>query len=67
MEIQRYVGRFFTTVGFWADMDNPYVTYHDNYIESEWWALKEIWKKIFFIKDLKLFLTVQDVELLYQS
>jgi len=32
-------------VGFWADMDNPYVTYHDDYIESEWWALKEIWKK----------------------
>ena len=32
-------------VGFWADMDNPYVTYHDDFIESEWWALKEIWKK----------------------
>ncbi|MBE7090399.1 MAG: isoleucine--tRNA ligase [Clostridiales bacterium] len=32
-------------VGFWADMENPYVTYHDDYIESEWWALKEIWKK----------------------
>ena len=36
---------FSSTVGFWADMDNPYVTYHDDYIESEWWALKEIWKK----------------------
>ena len=33
------------TVGFWADMKNPYVTYHNDYIESEWWALKEIWKK----------------------
>ena len=32
-------------VGYWCDMDNPYVTYHDNYIESEWWALKEIHKK----------------------
>ena len=32
-------------VGFWADMDDPYVTYHDDFIESEWWALKEIWKK----------------------
>ncbi len=32
-------------VGYWVDMDNPYVTYDDNYIESEWWALKEIWKK----------------------
>ena len=32
-------------VGFWADMENPYVTYHDDFIESEWWALKEIWKK----------------------
>ena len=31
---------FSSTVGFWADMENPYVTYHDNYIESEWWALK---------------------------
>ena len=30
-------------VGFWADMDNPYVTYHDDFIESEWWALKKIW------------------------
>ena len=36
---------FSGTVGFWADMDNPYVTYDDNFIESEWWALKEIWKK----------------------
>ena len=36
---------FSHTVGFWADMTNPYVTYHNDYIESEWWALKEIWKK----------------------
>ena len=36
---------FSNTVGFWADMKNPYVTYHNDYIESEWWALKEIWKK----------------------
>ncbi len=36
---------FSSTVGFWADMENPYVTYDDNYIESEWWALKEIWNK----------------------
>ena len=36
---------FSHTVGFWADMKNPYVTYHNDYIESEWCALKEIWKK----------------------
>ena len=36
---------FSHTVGFWADMKNPYVTYHNDYIESEWWSLKEIWKK----------------------
>ena len=36
---------FSRTVGFWADMDNPYVTYDDNFIESEWWALKTIWDK----------------------
>ena len=36
---------FSHTVGFWADMKNPYVTYHNDYIESEWWGLKEIWKK----------------------
>ena len=36
---------FSHSVGFWADMKNPYVTYHNDYIESEWWALKEIWKK----------------------
>jgi len=36
---------FSRTVGFWADMDDPYVTYHDDFIESEWWALKQIWDK----------------------
>ena len=32
-------------VGYWVDMENPYVTYHNNYIESVWWALKQMWKK----------------------
>lgn len=36
---------FSKTVGFWADMEHPYVTYHDDFIESEWWALKQIWDK----------------------
>ncbi len=45
---------FSGTVGFWADMDDPYVTYHDNYIESEWWALKEIWKKGLLYKGFKI-------------
>ena len=45
---------FSDTVGFWADMDNPYVTYDDNYIESEWWALKEIWKKKLLYKGFKI-------------
>ncbi|MDD6283464.1 MAG: isoleucine--tRNA ligase [Oribacterium sp.] len=41
-------------VGFWADMDHPYVTYHDDYIESEWWALKEIFKKGLLYKGFKV-------------
>ena len=45
---------FSGTVGFWADMDNPYVTYHDDYIESEWWALKEIWDKKLLYKGFKI-------------
>ena len=45
---------FSSTVGFWADMDNPYVTYHDDYIESEWWALKEIWNKGLLYKGHKI-------------
>ena len=45
---------FSSTVGFWADMENPYVTYHDDYIESEWWALKEIWNKKLLYKGFKI-------------
>ena len=45
---------FSSTVGFWADMENPYVTYHDDYIESEWWALKEIWNKKPLYKGFKI-------------
>ena len=45
---------FSGTVGFWADMENPYVTYHDDYIESEWWALKEIWEKGLLYKGFKI-------------
>ena len=45
---------FSATVGFWADMDDPYVTYHDDYIESEWWALKEIWNKDLLYKGFKI-------------
>ncbi len=45
---------FSQTVGFWADMDDPYVTYHDNYIESEWWALKSIWEKDLLYKGFKI-------------
>ncbi len=45
---------FSGTVGFWADMDNPYVTYDDNYIESEWWALKTIWDKDLLYKGFKI-------------
>ncbi len=45
---------FSGTVGFWADMDDPYVTYHDDYIESEWWALKEIWNKKLLYKGFKI-------------
>ena len=45
---------FSATVGFWADMDNPYVTYHDDFIESEWWALKQIWDKGLLYKGFKI-------------
>ena len=45
---------FSSTVGFWADMEHPYVTYEDNYIESEWWALKEIWNKKLLYKGFKI-------------
>ncbi len=45
---------FSFTVGFWADMEHPYVTYYDDYIESEFWALKEIWKKGLLYKGFKI-------------
>ena len=45
---------FSETVGFWADMENPYVTYHNDYIESEWWALKQIWEKDLLYKGFKI-------------
>ena len=45
---------FSSTVGFWADMDNPYITYDDNFIESEWWALKSIWDKGLLYKGFKI-------------
>ena len=46
--------KFSGTVGFWADMDNPYVTYHNDFIESEWWALKQIWEKGLLYKGFKI-------------
>ncbi|BDF35818.1 isoleucine--tRNA ligase [Lachnospiraceae bacterium] len=45
---------FSSTVGFWADMDHPYVTYHNDFIESEWWALKQIWDKGLLYKGFKI-------------
>ncbi|MEE3469191.1 MAG: isoleucine--tRNA ligase [Butyrivibrio hungatei] len=45
---------FSGTVGFWADMEHPYITYDDNFIESEWWALNEIWKKGLLYKGFKV-------------
>ena len=45
---------FSNTVGFWADMDDPYVTYDNNFIESEWWALKQIWDKGLLYKGFKV-------------
>jgi len=45
---------FSGTVGFWADMEDPYVTYHNNFIESEWWALKQIWDKKLLYKGYKI-------------
>ena len=46
--------RFSGKVGFWADMEHPYITCDDNYIESEWWALKEIWNKDLLYKGFKV-------------
>ena len=45
---------FSKTVGFWADMENPYVTYDNNFIESEWWALKKIYEKGLLYKGFKI-------------
>ncbi|NMP37054.1 MAG: isoleucine--tRNA ligase [Clostridiales bacterium] len=45
---------FSGTVGFWADMDDPYVTYHNTYIESVWWSLKQIWEKGLLYKGFKI-------------
>ena len=45
---------FSNTVGFWADMDDPYVTYDNNFIESEWWALRQIWDKKLLYKGFKI-------------
>ncbi|WP_444641398.1 isoleucine--tRNA ligase [Caproiciproducens sp. R1] len=45
---------FSRTVGFWADMEHPYVTYENDYIESEWWALKQIWEKGLLYKGFKI-------------
>ncbi len=45
---------FSGTVGFWADMDDPYVTYDNSFIESEWWALKQIWEKKLLYKGFKI-------------
>ncbi len=46
--------QFSDVVGFWADMEHPYITYENNFIESEWWALKEIWKKKLLYKGYKV-------------
>ena len=46
--------QFSNVIGFWADMDDPYVTYHNSYIESEWWALKHIWDKGLLYKGFKV-------------
>lgn len=45
---------FSGVVGFWADMENPYVTYHNDFIESEWWALKKIWDRGLLYKGFKI-------------
>ena len=55
--VRKYKGMwedFSSTVGFWADMEDPYVTYHNEYIESEWWALKKIWDRGLLYKGFKI-------------
>ena len=46
--------QFSDVVGFWADMEHPYITYENDFIESEWWALKEIWNKGLLYKGYKV-------------
>lgn len=46
--------KFSDAVGYWADMEHPYVTYENDYIESEWWALKEIYNKGLMYKGFKV-------------
>ncbi len=53
-------------IGYWVDMDDPYLTYHNDYIESVWWALKQMWDKgTFYMKVTRLCHIAQDVELLF--
>lgn len=54
MGVQGHVEDFSDIVGFWADMENPYITYDNNFIESEWWALKQIWDKKLLYKGFKI-------------
>ena len=54
MEVQGHVGGFLQGRGFWADMEHPYVTYDNSFIESEWWALKQIWDKGLLYKGFKI-------------
>lgn len=58
---------FSATVGFWADMENPYITYDNNYIESVWWSLKQVLKKACYTRDIRLFLTARDAEHRFQA
>lgn len=56
---------FSSTVGFWADLEHPYVTYDNNFIRSEWWALKEIWEKGLLYKGFKIVPCAHAAELLF--
>ena len=58
---------FSSTVGFWADMEDPYVTYHNEYIESEWWALKKIWDRGLLYKASRLCRTARAAELRFPA
>ena len=53
-------------VGYWVDMEHPYITYENKYIESVWWGISQMWKKgSFYTKDIKLCHIVQDVVQLF--